>query len=79
VAGNDLAKLGRNVGPCPLDVKTVACLLQATLDERPFMRLGAALVLENLSAGEAREHVKRALSASFLSRENTKICHHPSA
>ena len=73
VAGNDLAKLGQDVGPCPLDVSLWHAFFERHLAEQPFMRLGAAVILENLSAGEARAHVKTALAASFLSRENTKF------
>ncbi|GBD49571.1 hypothetical protein [Methylopila sp. Yamaguchi] len=41
--------------------------------DRPFVRLGAATILENISAGAARPWVKRALTGSFLTRENTKF------
>jgi hypothetical protein len=73
VAGSDLAKLGKEVGPCPLDVKLWHAFFESTINEQPFLRLGAAVVLENLTAGEARAHVRNALGATFLTKENTKF------
>ena len=35
--------------------------------------MGAALILENISDGPAKEWVQKALSADFLTRENTKF------
>ena len=41
--------------------------------ERPFLRLGAATVLASISGGVARDEVRRALSAPFLGRANSKF------
>jgi hypothetical protein len=73
VAANDLHKLSLAVLPEPFDVTLWHAYFSELLVERPFIRLGAACVLENISSGSARSLVKRALSASFLSRENTKF------
>ncbi len=40
---------------------------------RPFVRMGAATVLKNISDGNAKQWVKKALRGSFLTRENTKF------
>ena len=73
VAGNDLAKLGLAVGPCPLDVRLWHAFFEPVVAEQPFLRLGAAVILENISGGEARAHVKLALAAPFLAKDNTKF------
>lgn len=73
VAGSDLAKLGRDVGPVPFDVQLWHAWFGQTVASRPFVRLGAAVILENLSGGAARDSVRAALSAPFLTRENTKF------
>lgn len=73
VAANDLHQLGVKPLPQPLDVELWHAYFEKILDERPFVRLGAATVLENISAGVARPWVKQALSGAFLTRENTKF------
>jgi len=41
--------------------------------ERPFVRLGAATILENISGGRAKPWVQKALRGDFLTRGNTKF------
>lgn len=41
--------------------------------ERPFVRLGAACILETISAGAARPFVRLAMSGSYMNRDNTKF------
>ena len=73
VAGNDLLALGRKPLPEPFDVTLWHSYFRSVVATRPFVRLGAAAILENLSAGVAREPARRALSAPFMTRDNTKF------
>lgn len=73
VAGKDLSALGRKPMPEPFDVTLWHSYFRSVLRTRPFLRLGAAAVLENISAGVAREPARRALSAPFMTRDNTKF------
>jgi hypothetical protein len=73
VAANDLLKLGLGLLPEPFDVTLWHSYFEKTIVDRPFVRLGAACILENISAGPARGPVKAALSAPFLNRSNTKF------
>ena len=73
VAANDLRKLGQDPLPEPFDVTLWHAYFRSVVADRPFIRLGAACILENISAGPAHEPVQRALSAPFLNRENTKF------
>lgn len=73
VAGNDLMAFGRI--PCaePIDVMLWHYYYRSVVASRPFQRLGAAAILENVSGGVARSPSNKALSAPFLSKENTKF------
>ncbi|MGQ0621191.1 MAG: iron-containing redox enzyme family protein [Panacagrimonas sp.] len=73
VAANDLRKLGRDPLPEPFDVTLWHAYFRPLVAERPFIRLGAACILENISAGAARPLVRQALSTPFLTRDNTKF------
>lgn len=73
VAGKDLAALGRKPLAEPFDVTLWHSYFRSVVTTRPFVRLGAAAILENLSAGAAREPSQRALSAPFMTRDNTKF------
>ena len=73
VAANDLATLGLDPLPMPFDVELWHTYFTSIVVDRPFVRLGAATVLENISDGGARVWVKRALQGEFLTRENTKF------
>ena len=73
VAASDLAEMGLEPGPCPLDVELWHALFEKHTPTHPFSRLGAAAVLENMSSGEAKALVAAALSAPFLTKQNTKF------
>jgi hypothetical protein len=73
VAANDLAKLGMRPMPMPFDVELWHSYFTDVVIDRPFVRLGAAAILENISDGPAKEWVRKALQGSFLTRENTKF------
>ena len=73
VAANDLARLGLRPLPMPFDVELWHHYFGKVVADRPFVRLGAAVVLENISDGVAKEWVKKALQGAFLTRDNTKF------
>lgn len=73
VAASDLRSLDLEILPEPFDVTLWHAHFNAIVDAHPFIRLGAALILENISDGPARPAVKQALSADFMTRENTKF------
>lgn len=50
IAANDLRKLGRDPLPEPFDVSLWHAYFQRVVVDRPFIRLGAACILENISA-----------------------------
>jgi hypothetical protein len=57
----------------PLDVELWHSYFTGIVVDRPFVRLGAAAILENISDGPAKEWVRKALQGSFLTRDNTKF------
>lgn len=73
VAANDLARLGLRPLPMPFDVELWHHYFGKVVADRPFVRLGAAVILENIADGAAKEWVKKALQGSFLTRDNTKF------
>ena len=72
VAANDLHMLGLDLLPEPLDATLWHAYFDKMLADRPFIRLGAACTVENISSGAAGPWTKTALAASFLNRDNTK-------
>jgi hypothetical protein len=73
VAANDLHKLGLRPLPMPFDVELWHHYFRSVVVDRPFVRLGAATILENISDGVAKEWVRKALVGEFLTRDNTKF------
>lgn len=73
VAANDLYKLNIQPLPMPFDVELWHHYFRSVVVDRPFVRLGAAAILENISAGSAAEWVNKALVGEFLTRDNTKF------
>ena len=73
VAANDLLAFDRRPLAEPFDVTLWHAYFRSVVGTRPLLRLGAAAILENLSAGVAREPARRALSAAFMTRDNTKF------
>ncbi len=73
VAGNDLLHAGLAVLPMPFDVELWHCYFTKIVTTRPFVRLGAATVLENLSTPATRPLFRQLLGAPFLNRDNTKF------
>ena len=73
LAARDIEALGERLLPEPLDVALWHAYFQRHLHDRPFLRLGAAVVLENIAGGSAAPLTKQAMSAPFLNRENTRF------
>ncbi len=73
MAANDLLAFDRRPLPEPFDVTLWHSYFRGIVATQPLVRLGAAAILENLSAGVAREPARRALSAPFMTRDNTKF------
>ena len=73
IARRDLEKLGREVLPCPLDARLWWLYFDTAVVDRPFVRLGATCVLENLGTGGS-DLAKRLLSeAPFLDKSNSRF------
>jgi hypothetical protein len=81
VAAADLARMELPLLAEPLDVTLWHAHFRAVVNNWPFLRLGAACVLENLSGGAARDATRAVLRASFLSADNTRfmMLHSPEA
>jgi|GEM_PF-1180134 len=73
IAENDLRKMGLKPLPCPLDVALWQDYFLSRVADRPFHRLGATCVLENLGAGAGTTGRLLLKNASFLSTENTRF------
>ena len=73
VAAKDIESMGQDIIAEPLDTILWHAYFKGNVVERPFIRLGAACILENISGGVARDVVKKILSAPFLTRENTRF------
>lgn len=73
VALSDLQALGCEPAGLPFDVELWHAYFTGIVRERPFVRLGAAAVLENLSDASTRPHIRRVLAADFLDAHNTKF------
>ena len=71
LAENDARALGEPLEPMPFDVELWHAYFNQVTTQHPFVRLGAACVLENLSSGAVREPLHRLLAAPFLNRQNT--------
>lgn len=73
VAECDLRHMGLAVLPPPLDVTLWHAHFGAVVDRWPFLRLGAACILENIAGGVAGPLVRKALQAPFLAPENSRF------
>lgn len=73
IALKDLSALGVEPLPCPLDVKLWWSYFNALVEERPFVRLGATTILENLS-GKCQNVISTLLEkAPYLTKNNTRF------
>lgn len=73
IADSDLKALGAEVGEAPLDVKLWHAYFSDIVRQRPYVRLGAACVLETIGT-IAGEVIKPLLAgADFLTEANTRF------
>lgn len=73
LASKDLAALGREVLACPLDVELWWAYFDGVVGERPFLRLGATCVLENLGSGASEVITRMLRAADYLRPENSRF------
>lgn len=73
VAEVDLQRMGESPLPCPLDVSLWWAYMDRIVEVRPFVRLGAATVLENLGAGAGALGHRLLDEAPFLNKSNTRF------
>ncbi len=70
IAQKDIEHLSQELLPIPLDVKLWWAYFDSIINSRPFVRLGATCVLENLGPG-GKDVVKRLLSNTEFITERT--------
>ncbi len=73
VAEVDLERMEEKPLPCPSDVSLWWAYFDKIVEERPFVRLGATCVLENLGAGAGNLGHELLENAPFLNRSNTRF------
>jgi hypothetical protein len=73
IAERDLHALGRQPLECPLDVKLWWSYFTNVIPVRPFVRLGATCVLENLGAGGGDVAKELLTRAPFVTSENSRF------
>jgi hypothetical protein len=73
IARKDLEHLGTSPLPCPLDVTLWWSFFDEIVTQRPFVRLGATCVLENLGAGAGELGHQLFDTAEFLNPSNTRF------
>jgi len=73
VAEVDLQRLGEKPLPCPVDVSMWWAYFDQIVEHRPFVRLGATCVLENLGAGAGSLGHDLLDNAPFLNKSNTRF------
>lgn len=72
-AASDLQAMDLETLPEPLDVALWRSYFDNSGDSRPFLRIGAALALENALTGKARNDAARALQGAFMTERNTSL------
>jgi hypothetical protein len=73
VAEIDLDRMGEKPLPCPIDVSLWWAYFDQIVEHRPFVRLGATCVLENLGAGAGALGHRLLDEAPFLNKANTRF------
>lgn len=73
IAKKDLESLGREILPVNLDIELWWAYFNSIINERPFVRLGATCILENLGSGPNPVLDKLIESANFLTKTNTRF------
>ncbi len=73
IAQKDLEHLDQEILPIPLDVKLWWAYFDSIIDSRPFVRLGATCILENLGSGGS-DIVRRLLyNANFITEHTSRF------
>lgn len=73
IAESDLKSLGEAPGPIPVDVKQWWLFFDEIIENRPFIRLGATSILENV-AGKSGDVIQKMIETSnFLNASNTRF------
>ncbi|MCP5535979.1 MAG: hypothetical protein H7A51_07050 [Akkermansiaceae bacterium] len=73
VAEVDLERMNVKPLPCTLDVSLWWAYMDQIVEHRPFVRLGAAMVLENLGAGAGDLGHRLLDNAPYLNKSNTRF------
>jgi hypothetical protein len=73
VAEVDLQRMGEKPVPCPLDVSMWWAYFDQIVEHRPFVRLGATCVLENLGSGAGMLGHHLLDNAPYLNKSNTRF------
>ena len=73
IARTDLKELGAEVGACPVDTKLWWLFFDDVIAERPFVRLGATCVLENISEGSGEILDRMIKSSGYLTPKALKF------
>ncbi len=73
IAGADLKAMNRTPLPCPLDVTLWWAYFDSIVASRPFIRLGATTILENIAA-PSRDVIQQLFAnARYLTPKNTRF------
>lgn len=73
VAAKDLATFGLAPLPINVDVELWHAYFRSVMHKRPFVRLGATVLLDNIGAGPARQWMQQALQGDFVDRSNSRF------
>lgn len=73
IARMDLENLGEKPGPMPFDTKLWWLYFDSVIQERPFVRLGATCILENIADGSADVLDELIQKSGFLNPKNLKF------
>lgn len=70
IAAKDIQNSGAEIGQMPFEVALWHAYFQSVIDERPFLRLGAACILENISHGAGDVINRMFAQADYLRKDN---------
>lgn len=73
IAESDLKELGMVPGPCPFDIKLWWLFFDDVIKERPFVRLGATCILENIADGSSAVLDEMIQSSGYLNPKNLRF------
>lgn len=73
IALNDLKQLGREPLECPVDVTLWWSYFDSIIDSRPFLRLGATAILENIATASSEVIPALFAKANFINEKNSRF------